>query len=98
MAILLFQFNYAVLSFGILFVNSFFLSVSRMLEKICREPQILVDIFVNYDCDLEAPNLFERTVWSWVIYSNFKYFIWSQTCWFVLILSSLLFYVGNHFI
>ena len=38
------------------------LSVSRMLEKICREPQILVDIFVNYDCDLEAPNLFERMV------------------------------------
>ncbi|XP_022935314.1 brefeldin A-inhibited guanine nucleotide-exchange protein 5-like isoform X2 [Cucurbita moschata] len=38
------------------------LSVLKMLEKICREPQILVDIFVNYDCDLEAPNLFERTV------------------------------------
>ncbi|KAL0547936.1 hypothetical protein IC582_012375 [Cucumis melo] len=37
-------------------------SVLKMLEKICREPQILVDIFVNYDCDLEAPNLFERMV------------------------------------
>ncbi|KAG2691211.1 hypothetical protein I3843_08G000100 [Carya illinoinensis] len=38
------------------------LSVLRMLEKICKDPQMLVDIFVNYDCDLEAPNLFERMV------------------------------------
>ncbi|KAI4335137.1 hypothetical protein L6164_013811 [Bauhinia variegata] len=37
-------------------------SVLRMLEKVCKEPQMLVDIFVNYDCDLEAPNLFERMV------------------------------------
>ncbi|KAL3744597.1 hypothetical protein ACJRO7_013808 [Eucalyptus globulus] len=37
-------------------------SVLRMLEKICRDPQMLVDLYVNYDCDLEAPNLFERTV------------------------------------
>ncbi|KAI3852911.1 hypothetical protein MKW92_028883 [Papaver armeniacum] len=35
-------------------------SVLRMLEKGCKDPQMLVDIFVNYDCDLEAPNLFER--------------------------------------
>ncbi|XP_019463373.1 PREDICTED: brefeldin A-inhibited guanine nucleotide-exchange protein 5-like isoform X2 [Lupinus angustifolius] len=38
------------------------LSVLRMLEKICKDSQMLVDIFVNYDCDLEAPNLFERMV------------------------------------
>ncbi|XP_057416198.1 brefeldin A-inhibited guanine nucleotide-exchange protein 5 isoform X2 [Lotus japonicus] len=38
------------------------LSVLRMLEKVCKDPQLLVDIFVNYDCDLEAPNLFERMV------------------------------------
>lgn len=25
---------------------------------------MLVDIYVNYDCDLEAPNLFERMVCS----------------------------------
>ncbi|KAI3925688.1 hypothetical protein MKW92_017070 [Papaver armeniacum] len=35
-------------------------SVLRMLEKGCKDPQMLVDIFVNYDCDLEVPNLFER--------------------------------------
>lgn len=37
-------------------------SVLRMLEKVCKDPQMLVDIFVNYDCDLEAANLFERMV------------------------------------
>ncbi|KAL5850725.1 hypothetical protein ACOSQ4_008738 [Xanthoceras sorbifolium] len=38
------------------------LSVLRMLEKVCKDPQMLVDVYVNYDCDLEAPNLFERMV------------------------------------
>uniref|UniRef100_A0A803M641 SEC7 domain-containing protein n=1 Tax=Chenopodium quinoa TaxID=63459 RepID=A0A803M641_CHEQI len=38
------------------------LSVLRMLEKVCKDPQMLVDIYVNYDCDLDAPNLFERMV------------------------------------
>lgn len=37
-------------------------SVLRMLEKVCKDPQMLVDVFVNYDCDLEAPNLFERMI------------------------------------
>lgn len=34
----------------------------RMLEKVCKDPQMLADIFVNYDCALDAPNLFERMV------------------------------------
>ncbi|KAL3650082.1 Brefeldin A-inhibited guanine nucleotide-exchange protein 5 [Castilleja foliolosa] len=38
------------------------LSALRMLEKICKDPQMLVDLYVNYDCDLEAPNLFERVI------------------------------------
>ncbi|KAM7275135.1 hypothetical protein ACFE04_017001 [Oxalis oulophora] len=37
-------------------------NVLRMLENVCKDPQMLVDMFVNYDCDLEAPNLFERMV------------------------------------
>ncbi|GFP95753.1 brefeldin a-inhibited guanine nucleotide-exchange protein 5 [Phtheirospermum japonicum] len=37
-------------------------SVLRMLEKVCKNPQMLVDLYLNYDCDLEAPNLFERMV------------------------------------
>lgn len=38
------------------------LSVLRMLEKVCKDPQMLVDLYVNYDCDLDAPNSFERMV------------------------------------
>ncbi|XP_076892587.1 brefeldin A-inhibited guanine nucleotide-exchange protein 5-like [Bidens hawaiensis] len=38
------------------------LSVFRMLEKVCKDPQMLVDLYVNYDCDLDAPNSFERMV------------------------------------
>ncbi|KAI3511298.1 hypothetical protein L1887_18447 [Cichorium endivia] len=38
------------------------LMVIRMLEKICKDPQLLIDIYVNYDCDFEAPNSFERMV------------------------------------
>ncbi|XP_057802169.1 brefeldin A-inhibited guanine nucleotide-exchange protein 5-like isoform X2 [Salvia miltiorrhiza] len=38
------------------------LVVLRALEKICKDPQMLVDLYVNYDCDNEAPNLFEKMV------------------------------------
>ncbi|KAK8550374.1 hypothetical protein V6N13_118893 [Hibiscus sabdariffa] len=37
-------------------------SVLRMLERVCKNPQLLVDVYVNYDCDPEAPNLFQRMV------------------------------------
>lgn len=36
--------------------------ILRILEKVCKDSQMLADIFVNYDCDLEATNLFERMV------------------------------------
>ncbi|KAG0501343.1 hypothetical protein HPP92_001415 [Vanilla planifolia] len=36
--------------------------VLRFLEKLCLDSQILVDIFVNYDCDVHSPNIFERMV------------------------------------
>lgn len=38
----------------------------RMVEKVCKDSQMLVDLYVNYDCDLEAPNLFERMVRMWM--------------------------------
>ncbi|KAF5761248.1 putative Sec7 domain, mon2, dimerization and cyclophilin-binding domain, Sec7 domain superfamily [Helianthus annuus] len=38
------------------------LSVLRMLEKVCKDPQMLIDLYVNYDCDLDAPNSFEKMV------------------------------------
>ncbi|PKA60061.1 Brefeldin A-inhibited guanine nucleotide-exchange protein 2 [Apostasia shenzhenica] len=36
--------------------------VLRFVEKLCVDSQILVDIFVNYDCDVHSPNIFERMV------------------------------------
>eukprot|EP00898_Chlorokybus_atmophyticus_P004086 jgi/Chlat1/4679/Chrsp3S05617 len=37
-------------------------TVLRFLYKLSDDPQVLVDIFVNYDCDLESSNIFERIV------------------------------------
>ncbi|VAI07738.1 unnamed protein product [Triticum turgidum subsp. durum] len=34
--------------------------VLRFLEKLCTDSQILVDIFINYDCDVHSSNIFER--------------------------------------
>lgn len=34
--------------------------VLRFLEKLCVDSQILIDIFLNYDCDVNASNIFER--------------------------------------
>lgn len=36
--------------------------VLRCLEAHCSDGQLLVDLFVNYDCDLDNSNLFERMV------------------------------------
>ncbi|KAG8364462.1 hypothetical protein BUALT_Bualt19G0131300 [Buddleja alternifolia] len=38
------------------------MTVLNLLEKISQDSQIIIDTFVNYDCDVEAPNVFERTV------------------------------------
>uniref|UniRef100_A0A803LGV1 SEC7 domain-containing protein n=1 Tax=Chenopodium quinoa TaxID=63459 RepID=A0A803LGV1_CHEQI len=38
------------------------MTVLNLLEKISQDPQLIIDIFVNYDCDLDAPNIYERTV------------------------------------
>lgn len=34
----------------------------RCLREVCADGQLLVDLFVNYDCDLGSSNLFERLV------------------------------------
>lgn len=36
------------------------MTVLNLVEKICQDPQIIIDVFVNYDCDVDAPNIFER--------------------------------------
>ena len=38
------------------------LLVLQVLLKICKLPQTLVGIFVNYDCDIGSSNIFERYV------------------------------------
>jgi hypothetical protein len=49
-----------------------------MLEKVCKDSQMLADMFVNYDCDLEGPNLFERMVgvrWIFFNYTGLAYLL-----------------------
>lgn len=36
------------------------MTVLNLLEKISQDSEIVIDIFVNYDCDVDAPNIFER--------------------------------------
>lgn len=36
------------------------MTVLNLLEKISQDSQIIIDIFVNYDCDVDSPNIFER--------------------------------------
>jgi len=37
--------------------------IVSMLSKLCQDPQALVDIYINYDCDSEAAdNIYERSV------------------------------------
>ncbi|XP_061339178.1 brefeldin A-inhibited guanine nucleotide-exchange protein 2-like [Gastrolobium bilobum] len=36
--------------------------VLHFLEKLCVDSQIFVDIFINYDCDVNSSNIFERMV------------------------------------
>lgn len=36
------------------------MTVLNLLEKISHDSQIIIDLFVNYDCDVDSPNIFER--------------------------------------
>ncbi|CAJ2633475.1 unnamed protein product [Trifolium pratense] len=38
------------------------MTVLNLLDKLSQDPQIIIDIFVNYDCDVDASNIFERIV------------------------------------
>lgn len=41
--------------------------VLRFLDKLCVDSQILVDIFINYDCDVNSSNIFERYATSFLL-------------------------------
>ena len=36
--------------------------VIQGISKICEDAQTVVDIYVNYDCDLSAANIFQRLI------------------------------------
>uniref|UniRef100_A0A2P2LZ96 Uncharacterized protein MANES_03G096700 n=1 Tax=Rhizophora mucronata TaxID=61149 RepID=A0A2P2LZ96_RHIMU len=36
------------------------MTVLNLLEKVAQDSQIIIDVFVNYDCDVDAPNIYER--------------------------------------
>ena len=38
------------------------LRVLEVFHNICKDPAALVELFINYDCDLEAIDLFRRIV------------------------------------
>lgn len=38
--------------------------VMQALTKICSDAQTVVDVYVNYDCDLHSANIFERLVYD----------------------------------
>lgn len=40
------------------------ITVLRAFGKVCANPQLLVDLYVNYDCDLDALNIFESLIES----------------------------------
>lgn len=36
--------------------------VLQAISRICTDPQTLVDLYVNYDCDLDMSNVFESMI------------------------------------
>ena len=41
-----------------------------MLARLCRDPQALVEIYLNYDCDSEAAdNIYEQFVTSLILHT-----------------------------
>ncbi|KAJ4846622.1 Protein big1 [Turnera subulata] len=38
------------------------MTVMNLLDRIAQDSQLVVDIFVNYDCDVDSPNVYERIV------------------------------------
>ena len=38
------------------------LAALRVIRALASDPQVLVDVFVNYDCDSSGENLYERTI------------------------------------
>lgn len=46
--------------------------VLRFLDNLCVDSQILVDIFLNYDCDVNSSNIFERYAVSLLLFASLR--------------------------
>jgi len=43
----------------------------NVLQRLCQDPQALVEIYLNYDCDREAiENIYERCARSYTLYQS----------------------------
>lgn len=40
------------------------ISVLEALRIVCTNGQVLVDIYLNFDCDLHQDNIFQRSAWN----------------------------------
>lgn len=54
--------------------------VLRFLDKLCVDSQILVDIFINYDCDVNSSNIFER--YELICYFGLSMFLRPESVYF----------------
>ncbi|PWA76858.1 SEC7-like guanine nucleotide exchange family protein [Artemisia annua] len=52
------------------------MTVLSLLDKISQDSQIMIDIFVNYDCDVDSPNIFERSASLLIIIARKSHAIW----------------------
>lgn len=48
--------------------------VIQALTRICADAQSVVDMYVNYDCDLSAANLFQRYITK-ICFIHFFFFL-----------------------
>lgn len=54
--------------------------VLEVISGLCRDPLALVEMFVNYDCDLQAIDLFKRIVTALVKVRSRRFFVLPVWC------------------
>ena len=54
--------------------------VLEVISGLCRDPLALVEMFVNYDCDLQAIDLFKRIVTALVKVGSRRLFVLPAWC------------------
>ena len=45
-----------------------------MVRRLCADPQVIVDLYINYDCDSNAPdNIYEQCVSGYLPLPRVRY-------------------------